>query len=203
MTDEPTSPVASGDASGSSQPWAGGGCLCSPSSLAPSQEAPSPGSRGSGLPPPAPLPPPIAVCTLVLTGPAPGTPHSPGVSPASLRRVDGVRMRTPGSEGPDRQEGGRPGEGECVEEEPPLLFSPEPPTASPSLRSKPTTSLEAIPRTAAHLRLPDPGALGKEVARAWPPPPLLLELCSGRPLCPTEGGAPSADRLCGPSGRAA
>lgn len=79
-----------------------------------------------------------------------------------------------------------------MEEEPPLLFSPEPPTASPSLRSKPTASLEAIPRTAAHLPLPDPGALGKQVAGAWPSSP-LLDLCSGRRLCPTEGGAPSTD----------
>ena len=157
------------------------------------QEAPSPDSCGSGLSPPAPSPPPFSVCTLVLTGSASGTPHSPGVSPASRRRVDVVRMRTPGSEGSDWQEGGHPGEGECVEEEPPLLFSPEPPTASPSLRSKPTASLEAIPRTAAHLRLPDPGALGKQVSGAWPSSPLLLDLCSGRCLCPTEGGAPSTD----------
>ena len=160
MTDEPTSPVASGDASGSSQPRAGGGRPCSPSSLAPSQEAPCPGSWGSA--------PPTSVCTLVLTGPAPGTPHSPGVSPASLRRVDRVRMRTPGSEGPDRQEGS-PGEGECVEAEPLLLFSPEPPTASPSLRSKPTTPAEAIPRTEL---TSGSGILGPWVRR-WQGPGLL------------------------------
>lgn len=66
-------------------------------------------------------------------------------------------MRTPGSEGSEWQEGGLLGRGSAWRSSPRFLFSPEPPTASPSLRSKPTASLEAIPRRAAHLRLPDPG----------------------------------------------
>ena len=127
-----------------------------PSSLAPSRKLP-PQTPVDGLPPPAPSPPPFSVCPLVLTGSASGTPYSPGVSPASRCRVDAIRMRTPGSEGSEWQEGGLLGRGSAWRSSPRFLFSPEPPTASPSLRSKPTASLEAIPRRAAHLRLPDPG----------------------------------------------
>lgn len=132
------------------------GPTVSPSSLAPSRKLP-PQTPVDGLPPPAPSPPPFSVCPLVLTGSASGTPYSPLASPASRCRVDAVRMRTPGSEGSEWQEGGLLGRGSAWRSSPRFLFSPEPPTASPSLRSKPTASLEAIPRRAAHLRLPDPG----------------------------------------------
>ena len=54
MTDESAGPVASGDASGSSHPWAGGGWPYSPSSLAPSRKLPpqTPVDLGSHPQPP-------------------------------------------------------------------------------------------------------------------------------------------------------